>query len=77
MPSQPARCCYPTGAAEADDATTCATGSGRYRHQGRWPSSANGRHDIPESRVEIDGRLILDAAARAIELWTEDSQASD
>jgi hypothetical protein len=38
----------------------------------QWPA-----HDIPESRVEIDARLILDAATRAIELWTEDSQASD
>src|SRR6266542_2635382 len=38
----------------------------------QWPA-----HDIPESRVEIDARLILDAAARAIGLWPEDGQGSD
>ncbi len=38
----------------------------------QWPA-----HGIPESRVEIDARLVLDAAARAIDLWPEDHQASD
>ena len=27
---------------------------------------------IPESRVEVDAQLILDAAGRAIRLWPED-----
>jgi hypothetical protein len=38
----------------------------------QWPAQG-----IAESRVEIDARLILAAAARAVDLWTEDGQASD
>jgi hypothetical protein len=38
----------------------------------QWPA-----HGIGESRGEIDARLILDAAARAIDLWPEEHQASD
>jgi hypothetical protein len=37
----------------------------------QWPA-----YSIPESRVEIDARLVLDAAARAIALWPDDGQAS-
>jgi hypothetical protein len=37
----------------------------------QWPA-----HGIPESRVEIDAQLILDAATRAIDLWPEDGRAS-
>ena len=32
-----------------------------------WPAFG-----IPESRAELDARLILDAAARAVESWPED-----
>src|SRR5256885_6760927 len=32
-----------------------------------WPAFG-----IPESRAELHARLILDAAARAVELWPED-----
>lgn len=32
----------------------------------QWPA-----HGIPESRVEIDAQLILDAAARAVDLWPD------
>jgi hypothetical protein len=36
-----------------------------------WPAGG-----IAESRVEIDGQLILDAAGRAVELWPEAEEAS-
>lgn len=33
-----------------------------------WPA-----HAIPESRAEVDAQLILDAAARAVQLWPEET----
>jgi hypothetical protein len=39
---------------------------------GEWPG-----YGISESRVEVDGRLILDAAARAVRLWPETDETTD
>jgi hypothetical protein len=38
----------------------------------QWPALG-----IPESRADVDAELILDAAARAVQLWPEDDQSSD
>jgi hypothetical protein len=38
----------------------------------QWPA-----YGIAESRVDIDAQLILDAAARAVQLWPEEADASD
>ncbi|MEO3928580.1 hypothetical protein ABGB07_32660 [Micromonosporaceae bacterium B7E4] len=65
--------------AEADDRR-------RVAHYWVWPLPPSGPvafvvewpgYGIPESRVEVDGQLILDAAARAVRLWPEADEATD
>ncbi|MFG1650624.1 hypothetical protein ACGFIE_11885 [Micromonospora sp. NPDC049275] len=37
-----------------------------------WPA-----YDMPESRLEVDGQVILDAAARAVRLWPDTDETTD
>ncbi|MFY1690749.1 hypothetical protein [Plantactinospora sp. WMMB782] len=68
-----------SGSAESDDRRHVARywvwplpPSGPVAFVGEWPG-----YGIPESRVEVDGQLLIDAAARAIRLWPETHEATD
>lgn len=64
-------------------------GGGSRRYDMRywvWPLPPPGRvafvcewpvYTIPESRADIDAQLIMDAAARAIQLWPDDDETFD
>ncbi|AVT29455.1 hypothetical protein C6361_08060 [Plantactinospora sp. BC1] len=67
------------GGAEADDRRRVAhywvwplPPPGPVTFVGEWPG-----YGIPESRMEVDGRLILDAATRAVRLWPRVEKATD
>ncbi|MDG4785608.1 hypothetical protein O7626_06615 [Micromonospora sp. WMMD1102] len=67
------------GSAESDDRRHVAQywvwplpPSGPVAFVAEWPG-----YGIPESRAEVDGQLVIDAAARAIRLWPEAHEATD
>src|SRR5437763_13533773 len=41
-------------------------GEGTVAFVCEWPA-----HDIPETRIEIDGQLFADAAQRAVPVWSD------